>query len=108
MQHKALVIGVRVLINVIHTLGVKRGSSALDAVHRCHGWQVDFFSFVSSLKLIIHQSMFYKDSSQQPIFNGLQPLWSELLPKDYDTLISSSALWEAFTYQNGEVKNALV
>ncbi|RBP84543.1 protein transporter HofB [Marinomonas rhizomae] len=83
-------------------------NSALDAVHRCHGWQVDFFSFVSSLKLIIHQSMFYKDSSQQPIFNGLQPLWSELLPKDYDTLISSSALWEAFTYQNGEVKNALV
>lgn len=83
-------------------------NSALDAMHRCHGWQVDFFSLVSSLKLIIHQSMHYKISSQQPIFNGLQPLWNELLPRDYDTLISSPALWKAFSHQNSEAQNALV
>jgi type II secretory ATPase GspE/PulE/Tfp pilus assembly ATPase PilB-like protein len=83
-------------------------NSALDAMHRCHGWQVDFFSLVSSLKLIIHQSMLYKTSSQQPIFNGLRPLWNELLPRDYDTLISSPSLWEAFPFQNDEVQNALV
>tara|TARA_R110001606_G_scaffold380052_1_gene540387 strand:+ start:568 stop:1518 length:951 start_codon:yes stop_codon:yes gene_type:complete len=83
-------------------------NSTLDAMHRCHGWQVDFFSLVSSLKLIIHQSMFYKATSQRPIFNGLKPLWNESLPKDYDTLISNPALWEAFPFQDSEVKNALV
>ena len=83
-------------------------NSALDAMHRCHGWQVDFFSLVSSLKLIIHQSMLYKTSSQQPAFNGLRPLWNESLPRDYDTLISSPSLWEAFPFQSTEVKNALV
>lgn len=83
-------------------------NSALDAMHRCHGWQVDFFSLVSSLKLIIHQSMFYKATSQQPIFNGLKPLWNESLPRDYDTLISNPALWEAFTFESSEVQNALV
>ncbi|GGN25233.1 MULTISPECIES: GspE/PulE family protein [Marinomonas] len=77
-------------------------NSALDAIHRCHGWQVDFFSLVSSLKLIIHQSMFYKSSSQHPIFNGLQPLWGEVLPKDYDTLISTPSLWKAFPSQSKE------
>ena len=77
-------------------------NSALDAVHRCHGWQVDFFSLVSSLKLIIHQSMLYKSSFQQPIFNGLQPLWGEVLPKDYDTLISTPSLWKAFPSQSKE------
>ena len=83
-------------------------NSALDAMHRCHGWQVDFFSLVSSLKLIIHQSMHYQASSQQPVFNGLRPLWDESLPRDYDALISSPALWEAFPFQNIEVQHALV
>jgi type II secretory ATPase GspE/PulE/Tfp pilus assembly ATPase PilB-like protein len=75
-------------------------NSALDAIHRCHGWQVDFFSLASSLKLIIHQSMHYKTTSQQPIFNGLQPLWQESLPRDYETLISSPELWQAFSHQS--------
>jgi general secretion pathway protein E len=77
-------------------------NSALDAIHRCHGWQVDFFSLVSSLKLIIHQSMLYKSASQHPIFNGLQPLWGEVLPKDYDALISTPSLWKAFPSQSSE------
>jgi type II secretory ATPase GspE/PulE/Tfp pilus assembly ATPase PilB-like protein len=83
-------------------------NSALDAMHRCHGWQVDFFSLVSSLKLIIHQAMLYKTSSQQPAFNGLRPLWNEELPRNYDTLISSPALWEVFPFQANEVQHALV
>ncbi|NVK75609.1 MAG: Flp pilus assembly complex ATPase component TadA [Oceanospirillaceae bacterium] len=82
-------------------------NSALDAIHRCQGWQVDFFSLVSSIKLIIHQSMQYKSSSQQPIFNGLRPEWRESLPKDYDTLISPS-LWKAFTHHSNEVKHDMV
>jgi len=83
-------------------------NSALDAMHRCHGWQVAFFSLVSSLKLIIHQSMLYKASSQQPIFNGLQPLWKDSLPRDYETLISIPTLWQAFTYKSSEAQDALV
>ena len=83
-------------------------NSALDAMHRCHGWQVDFFSLVSSLKLIIHQAMLYKASSQKPAFNGLRPLWNKELPSNYDTLISSPALWEAFPFQEKEVQYAVV
>ena len=83
-------------------------NSALDAMHRCHGWQVDFFSLVSSLKLIIHQSMSYKDSSQQPIFNGLKPLWQDLLPKDYESLIATPALWKSFPFNEKELLDALV
>ena len=83
-------------------------NSALDAMHRCHGWQVDFFSLVSSLKLIIHQSMLYKTSSQKPIFNGLQPLWQDSLPKNYEALIATPALWQAFTHKDSEAQDALV
>lgn len=83
-------------------------NSALDAIHRCHGWEVDFFSLASSLKLIIHQSMHYKTEFQQPIFNGLQPLWKQNLPLDYKSLIESQALWQAFSHQDHEVNNALV
>lgn len=84
-------------------------NSALDAIHRCHGWEVDFFSLASSLKLIIHQSMHYKTEFQQPIFNGLQPLWKQDLPLSYISLIESQTLWQAFSHQNDEVaNNALV
>lgn len=84
-------------------------NSPLDAIHRCHGWQVDFFSLVSSLKLIIHQSMLYKSASRHPTFNGLKPNWNESLPKDYDALITSPSLWQAFTHQQPlEVLDALV
>lgn len=84
-------------------------NSALDAIHRCHGWQVDFFSLASSLKLIIHQAMLYKATSQRPAFNGLLPLWQDTLPQDYDHLISSPALWQAFvSLDNNETSNALV
>ncbi|MCB5162772.1 GspE/PulE family protein [Marinomonas algarum] len=85
-------------------------NSALDAIHRCYGWQVDFFSLASSLKLIIHQSMLYKTTSQRPAFHGLRPLWEDTLPKDYETLIASPSLWQAFHHQNdvAEEKNALV
>jgi type II secretory ATPase GspE/PulE/Tfp pilus assembly ATPase PilB-like protein len=83
-------------------------NSALDAMHRCHAWQVDFFSLVSSLKLIIHQTMRYQSSSQQPIFHGLKPLWKASLPKDYDTLIATPSLWQAFTHSDDEAHNALV
>ncbi|QRV24161.1 GspE/PulE family protein [Marinomonas foliarum] len=83
-------------------------NSALDAIHRCHGWQVDFFSLASSLKLIIHQSMHYKSTSQHPVFHGISPLWETSLPKDYDTLISSPSLWEAYPHLNSESKYAMV
>lgn len=83
-------------------------NSALDAIHRCHGWQVDFFSLASSLKLIIHQSMLYKTASQRPAFNGLLPLWKDTLPQDYDHLISSPTLWQAFVHQDNEANYALV
>lgn len=83
-------------------------NSALDAMHRCHGWQVDFFSLASSLKLIIHQSMQYKSSSQHPIFNGLQPQWRDFLPQDYDSLIATPSLWKAFSHQQHETSHAMV
>lgn len=82
-------------------------NSALDAMHRCHGWQVDFFSLASSLKLIIHQSMLYNSSSQRPIFHGISPLWEASLPKDYDALISSPSLWTAYSH-NSEANYAMV
>ncbi len=75
-------------------------NSALDAIHRCHGWEVDFFSLVSSLKLIIHQSMNYQHSSQQPIFNGLQPKWQNTLPQNYKSLVSDPEKWQAFPHTN--------
>ncbi|TYL47917.1 GspE/PulE family protein [Marinomonas sp. IMCC 4694] len=83
-------------------------NSALDAIHRCHAWQVDFFSLASSLTLIIHQSMLYKSASQQPSFNGLQPLWKASLPKDYQTLISSPDLWQAYIHPKYEEHHGLV
>lgn len=83
-------------------------NSALDAIHRCHGWQVDFFSLASSLKLIIHQSMLYKTTSQRPAFNGLLPLWQDTLPKDYEHLVSFPSLWQAFVHQENEVSHAMV
>lgn len=72
-------------------------NSAFDAIHRCQSWQVDFFSLVSSLRLIIHQSMAYQSSSQHAIFNGLQPLWNEQLPKNYEQLITNTELWKAYS-----------
>lgn len=72
-------------------------NSAFDAIHRCQSWQVDFFSLVSTLRLIIHQSMAYQSSSQHAIFNGLQPLWNEQLPKNYEQLITNTELWKAYS-----------
>ncbi|MBR7888596.1 Flp pilus assembly complex ATPase component TadA [Marinomonas sp. A79] len=84
-------------------------NSPLDAIHRCHGWQVDFFSLVSSLKLIIHQSMLYKSASRQPAFNALKPMWHESLPRNYSSLIDSPSVWKAFTHQQkSEVADVLV
>ncbi|PYF84923.1 MULTISPECIES: GspE/PulE family protein [Marinomonas] len=83
-------------------------NSALDAIHRCHGWQVDFFSLASSLKLIIHQSMLYKSSSQHPIFHGISPLWEASLPRNYDELISSPSLWKPYPHLHSEAQNAMV
>lgn len=83
-------------------------NSTLDAIHRCSSWQVDFFSLVSSLKLIIHQSMEYRSNSQNALFSGLQPLWDEHLPKDYEALISTPSLWKAYTHSSIGAKNALV
>ncbi|KZN13246.1 GspE/PulE family protein [Marinomonas sp. TW1] len=73
-------------------------NSAFDAIHRCHAWQVDFFSLVSSLKLIIHQSMQYEEQSQHAVFSALKPLWSDLMPDSYDTLIHSNHLWHAMNH----------
>lgn len=71
-------------------------NSALDAIHRCHNWNVDFFSLVSSLNLIIHQTMTYQENSQCALFTGLTPTWTETLPLDYKALISTPRLWSAF------------
>ncbi|BFM48093.1 ATPase, T2SS/T4P/T4SS family [Marinomonas sp. THO17] len=70
-------------------------NSALDAIHRCHTWQVDFFSLVSSLQLIIHQSMHYNDSKQHAKFTAIRPRWQEIFPSSYADLIQSSELWQA-------------
>ncbi|REG85488.1 GspE/PulE family protein [Marinomonas pollencensis] len=83
-------------------------NSTLDAIHRCRSWQVDFFSLVSSLKLIIHQAMTYRSSSQQAIFSGLLPLWQATLPIDYEQLIATPSLWQAYSQRNSEPPHALV
>ena len=83
-------------------------NSTLDAIHRCRSWQVDFFSLVSSLKLIIHQAMTYRSSSQQAIFTGLLPLWKATLPIDYEQLIATPSLWQAYQQDNSEPPHALV
>ncbi|MEL0614392.1 GspE/PulE family protein [Marinomonas arenicola] len=83
-------------------------NSTLDAIHRCRSWQVDFFSLVSSLKLIIHQAMEYRSSSQNALFSGLQPLWKETLPIDYEQLIATPSLWQAYNHKNSGGADALV
>lgn len=69
-------------------------NSALNIVHRCKNWNVDFFALVSTLKLVIHQSMQYIDGQQMPIFNCLQPRWDERLPACYEALIEQPTLWD--------------
>lgn len=83
-------------------------NSTLDAIHRCRSWQVDFFSLVSSLKLIIHQAMEYRSSSQSALFSGLLPLWKETLPIDYQQLIATPSLWQAYSHKNSGGADALV
>ncbi|SBS34550.1 Putative type II secretion system protein E [Marinomonas spartinae] len=75
-------------------------NSALDAVYRCHNWNVDFFSFVSSVRLIIHQNMNYQKDSQHARFTALAPRWQGTLPLDYQTLLSSPKLWCAYNKSN--------
>ncbi|MCV2402891.1 ATPase, T2SS/T4P/T4SS family [Marinomonas sp. C2222] len=74
-------------------------NSPIDAIHRCHGWNVDFFSLASSLQLIIHQSMSYQTGQPQPIFNALQPKWTTPLPSSYQTLIENPELWNVFPHE---------
>ena len=42
MQHKIAVVDVRILVNVVHPLGVERRGSALDAVHFVTFFQQQF------------------------------------------------------------------
>ncbi|CUB03436.1 GspE/PulE family protein [Marinomonas fungiae] len=69
-------------------------NSALNVVHRCKNWNVDYFAFASTIKLIIHQCMDYHEGQQSPIFTTLKPQWQEKLPSCYDELIQNSALWQ--------------
>ncbi|MBM6550259.1 GspE/PulE family protein [Marinomonas ostreistagni] len=75
-------------------------NSALNVVHRCQNWSVDFFSLVSTLKLIIHQSMTYQTDSQHPLFSTLQPQWQNQLPSSYATLIEQPQLWQLLMESN--------
>ncbi|GAB3475284.1 GspE/PulE family protein [Marinomonas epiphytica] len=70
-------------------------NSALDAIQRCSAWQVDFFSLVSSLSLIIHQSMHYGHESRRAVFTGLAPNWRASLPNCYEELMITPTLWQA-------------
>ena len=72
-------------------------NSALNVIHRCQNWHVDFFSLVSTLKLIIHQSMIYHERSQQPAFSVLKPQWSHQLPNNYQALIECPDYWQLLT-----------
>lgn len=69
-------------------------NSALHVIHRCKNWNVDYFAFASTIKLIIHQSMGYHDGKQSPIFTTLKPQWHETLPNSYDELIQHENLWQ--------------
>ena len=69
-------------------------NSALNVVHRCKNWNVDYFAFASTIKLIIHQSMGYRDGKPHPNFTTLQPQWHEQLPDTYDDLIQQANLWK--------------
>lgn len=68
-------------------------NSALNVIHRCQNWQVDYFSLVSTLKLIIHQAMIYHSDHQHPAFTTLAPTWQQALPANYQTLIKDADLW---------------
>lgn len=70
-------------------------NSALNVVHRCKNWNVDYFAFASTIKLIIHQSMGYQDGKHSPNFSTLQPQWYEQLPNSYDALIQQTELWQS-------------
>ncbi|MEO9656420.1 GspE/PulE family protein [Marinomonas sp.] len=71
-------------------------NSPLDAIHRCRGWNVDFFSLVSSLHLIIHQTMYYKSTFASAIFSAIEPNWNDTLPKSYEELIDQPSLWNGY------------
>jgi len=75
-------------------------NSALDAVYRCHNWNVDFFSFVSSVRLIIHQNMSYQKDRQHALFTAIAPTWQDTLPPDYQTLVSSPKFWCVYNKSN--------
>ncbi|MBJ7551962.1 GspE/PulE family protein [Marinomonas ostreistagni] len=68
-------------------------NNALNVIHRCENWQVDYFALVSSLKLIIHQSMMFKADKAKPKFTFLQPNWEQQLPRDYSQLITQPDMW---------------
>ncbi|SBS31244.1 Type II secretion system protein E [Marinomonas aquimarina] len=72
-------------------------NSALNVVHRCKNWNVDYFAFASTIKLIIHQRMSYCGTQQLPVFSVLKPAWQDKLPSSYDVLIQQADMWQMLT-----------
>lgn len=70
-------------------------NSALNVIHRCKHWNVDYFAFASTIKLIIHQTMQFSENGQQAKFAYLKPRWMDSVPENYDTLIKQSELWQS-------------
>lgn len=69
-------------------------NSAIDAIHRLHSWNIDFFALCSALKMILHQKMLLNDNQLKPIFSGIMPAWSiKNKPLDYNQLIQNLSLW---------------
>ncbi|MFD1383754.1 GspE/PulE family protein [Rhodanobacter aciditrophus] len=75
-------------------LATIHANSPLNVIHRCRHWNLDFFSLVSSLSLIIHQSMRYEEQGCKPKFSILRPKWGVNLPSTYQALIQETDLWQ--------------
>jgi Type II secretory pathway, ATPase PulE/Tfp pilus assembly pathway, ATPase PilB len=74
-------------------LATIHANSAIDVIHRFKHWNVDYFSFASSLNIIVHQFMTYQQSAANPIFSTLSPAWTTM-PSSYDAMHQNMHLWK--------------
>lgn len=68
-------------------------NSAYDVIQRLQSWEVDCFAFVSSVRMLLHQTMLYSTHDRQPRFSALLPNWKHTIPSNYTSLLNRSEYW---------------
>lgn len=72
-------------------------NSAIDAIHRLHAWNIDFFALRSALKMTLHQTMQFQQQTIQPTFQAIVPAWSQNQPPvSYEDMFNNKNIWQTF------------